>query len=194
MILKKYHIALLLLSLMACCVFGTAQKTKVELTFLDGTTKEGLGKFMSNDIIKFKIDKKSKSQNIHLSKLSKVITHETVNPTTHVYLKVTESIKERRLVELFTGKVSLYSKQEKGALPPGMGGGIHDIDNYYVKKKNEEKATHLGSNLLFTKNFKKAASEYFKDCPDLVTKIQNKEFTKRNLFKMVSFYNHNCQN
>jgi len=45
---------------------------------------------------------------------------------------------------------------------------------------------------LFTKNFKKAASAYFKDCPSLVKKIQSRTFKKRDLEKIVSYYNNKC--
>ncbi len=61
-------------------------------------------------------------------------------------------------------------------------------NNYYVAKKNEEIAVSLESG----KKFKKTASKYFSDCPDLVAKIQSKEYKKRDIVEIVKFYNENC--
>lgn len=74
-----------------------------------------------------------------------------------------------------------------------MGGGYYSISNYYVKKDNDKEVTHLGSTGLFSKNFKKAASSYFSDCPSLVAKIQHKEFKKRHIEEIVAYYNTNCR-
>lgn len=46
---------------------------------------------------------------------------------------------------------------------------------------------------VFSRNFKKAATEYFQDCPALVTKIESEEFTRKTAAKMVQFYNNQCQ-
>ncbi len=40
--------------------------------------------------------------------------------------------------------------------------------------------------------FKKRASEYFNDCPDLVSKINDKKYRRKDLEALVRFYNSNC--
>ena len=82
-----------------------------------------------------------------------------------------------------------------GATPMGAGGPMiqsYNIVDYYVKRSNQQNATHLASNELFSKNFKKAASEFFSDCPLLVEKLQTKEFNKKDIKEIVTFYNENC--
>lgn len=44
-----------------------------------------------------------------------------------------------------------------------------------------------------TLTFRKDMKEYFGDCPELVSKIESKEFTKNELFSIVSFYNAQCK-
>ena len=73
-------------------------------------------------------------------------------------------------------------------------GNYYDIKNLYVRRGVSGEITHLGSNQLFSKNFKNAASDYFADCPELVTKIQNKEFKKKHVRDIVKFYNLQCNN
>ena len=82
----------------------------------------------------------------------------------------------------------------------GFGGGMHmtmghsyNISSYYVRKENETEVTHLGSTSWISKNFKKAASNYFKDCPNLVEKLQNKEYKKKDIREIIDFYNEYCK-
>ena len=73
-----------------------------------------------------------------------------------------------------------------------MHGNYYDIKNLYVTKGVNGDVTHLGLNQLFSKNFKNAASDYFSDCPELVAKIQNKEYKKKHIRDIVNFYNLQC--
>jgi len=62
----------------------------------------------------------------------------------------------------------------------------------YLRKTDKEEAIYLTSTYWFSKNFKKAASEFFSDCPRLVTKIQDREFKKRHLNEIIEYYNTQC--
>jgi hypothetical protein len=73
-----------------------------------------------------------------------------------------------------------------------MGAGF-TIKNYYLRKKHEKEVTHISSTHLFSKNFKKAATSYFEDCPDLVEKIATKEYRKRDIRAVIEFYNAKCK-
>ena len=42
------------------------------------------------------------------------------------------------------------------------------------------------------KSFKKRASEYFSDCPSLVSKVESKKYTRKDLEGLVNHYNDNC--
>ena len=106
-------------------------------------------------------------------------------------------------MELVTsGKVTLFTFLSE-AYTPNMttaegnfghfGGYSRDITYYYLLREGEDQVTHLGSTDIFSKNFKKAGSDYFADCPELVEKIQNKEYKKKHLEKVVRYYNKNCK-
>lgn len=92
------------------------------------------------------------------------------------------------------GKVNMftfYSTQSSpGLYNPTMGmstGGVTYSAERYVLQKNDD--------LLWSPrslSFKKDMSEYFKDCPDLVQKIQDQSFRKDDLEAIVHYYNSRC--
>jgi len=182
---------------------STAQKSKATLIFKDGTTIQGLAKLSGIDKVKFKRNKKEKATKYHFSELKKAIINDGEASSTYVYAKV-DIDTYKVLEEITIGKVNLYSMEFSGYSGPvymaGPNGGSwtgmghsYNIKNLFVSREGEEIVTHLGSNQLFTKNFKKAASTYFKDCPELVKKIQNKKLKKRDIKDIVEFYNNQCQ-
>jgi len=190
------------------CVFTTlsvlqAQKTKAVIYFKNGDTIAGLGKIKGNSV-KYRKNRKEKSSKLHFSKLERVKIYYTDEITSYVYLKVKNQDTPKVFEEVTVGNISLYRTVSQ-SYNPGFGGGFgamggtgfsggysYTIKNFYVKRREQDFVIHLGSNQLFTKNFKKAASEYFKDCPKLVKLIQNREFKKRDLIEIVEFYNQQC--
>jgi len=98
---------------------------------------------------------------------------------------------------LEVGKVSLFYLSKKGYRTHGINGQnsgyVSATNNMYVKRGHEAVATHLGSNKLVSKNFKKAATEYFKDCISLVEKLDKKEFTKWDIREIIRYYNRECE-
>ena len=63
---------------------------------------------------------------------------------------------------------------------------------YYCKRESEEAASliHIDMNVI-NKNaiFRSFAKKYFSDDPEIATKIQNKEYTYKNLLEMIAYYN-----
>ncbi len=99
------------------------------------------------------------------------------------------------------GKMMLYKVVTEGT--HHYGGGLpgqapmmstpYSISNYYVGKEDSKLVTRITSKgTLFEKNFKKAAMNYFKDCPALVKLIENKTYQKRDLEEIVKYYNEKC--
>lgn len=179
-----------------------AQKTKAVLTFKDGSIKTGLGKIAGKNI-KFRTRKKAKAVKYPMTSLQQAKIYYQTEVTTYVSVKVKGREAPSVLEQVATGKVDLYLKLTQGYNPSYvnngfgtngnfMGGYIYSINDFYVKKEGETEAFHLGSNQLFTKNFKKAASDFFKDCPELVKKIQDRSLKKRDLIEIVEFYNNQC--
>lgn len=200
--MNNIRIPLLIIVVFAALLNVQAQRTKAELTFKDGTVKEGLGKLVGNKI-KFRANRNEKTIKYHFSLLKQAKIYYQDNISIYVYLEAENTKKPRVLEEVAIGKVSLYRTATQGYAPYAgshggfggvgfTGGHSYSIKNFYVREEHEEKVTHLGSNQLFTKNFKQAASNFFKDCPTLAQKIQNKTLKKRDLIAIVEYYNQDC--
>ncbi len=75
------------------------------------------------------------------------------------------------------------------------GGGLIDVSkiDYFLYKSTDKTLIHIGSkgNFLY-KNFKKTASKYFEDCPELVEKIKLRKLKLKHLTEILNFYNINC--
>jgi hypothetical protein len=71
---------------------------------------------------------------------------------------------------------------------PATNADSYRIERYILQNENGKLKRIKGL------TFKRDMTEYFRDCPGLVHKIENKEFRKRDLELMVSFYNSNCGN
>lgn len=91
-------------------------------------------------------------------------------------------------------KVSLYKKMSVNSWSapgaPGMGSTSYSAsqEDLFVKKIGEAEYKYVRK-----KNFNSEFSAYFEDCDNLKTKIQNKEFTHKDIKKIVSEYNYKCK-
>ncbi|MFD0963317.1 hypothetical protein ACFQ1O_04795 [Pseudofulvibacter geojedonensis] len=175
------------------------------IVYKEGKTLEGYGKILGENRIKFWHSNKSKPVKWSYKDLKSVnyIKIHTNNKTLMYQFVRIDDTRIKLLKLTVSGAINLYERVTNSAPMYMAGGGMNGmgywsgggtINNYYVKRKGEVKATHLGSNQLFTKNFKKAMSEYVKDCNELVVKIQNKEYKKKHLEQIVEYYNSNCSN
>lgn len=63
----------------------------------------------------------------------------------------------------------------------------YKTDDFILQKRNRQ--IMRPSWMAFRKDMK----EYFADCPALSEKIQNKEFDRNDVLKIVEYYNSNCQ-
>jgi hypothetical protein len=195
----------ILLFLICCFVgssFAIAQKDATTIYFKDGTKLQGLAKLINGDQVKFKKFKGDKAQKYHFENLEQVVINDREEASTYIYLETREGY-FNVVRELEIGKVSLYVLEQTSYSAPMFVGGAngqmnmmhanyYDIKNLYVRRGISGEVIHLGSNQLFSKNFKNAASAYFLDCPILVEKIQNKEYKKKHVRDIVNFYNLKC--
>lgn len=67
------------------------------------------------------------------------------------------------------------------------GGYSYSVEKYILQKGDGELKRPKGL------AFKKDMIEYFSDCPELVDKIESKDFRKNDLESIVRFYNSNCR-
>jgi hypothetical protein len=194
---------ILLLTILLYSINLSAQigYSKAKIYFKDGTIKEGFGKhiFLSNKKIKFKENKKDKPIELGFIKVDKFILNDI-----EYDFKI---IKGKSEITFFKvkqrGKVSLYytiktnnSAPMGGMNTGGIGVGIGfstSSEVYYIGKNDEDQITQLFN--LFgpsKKIFKKIVPQFFGDCPDLLDKIDYKEYKKRDIVKIVDFYNKKC--
>lgn len=197
----KYIFSIILLCFIT---IGSAQKNiKAKLVHHDGSVEKGYATLISKNRIRFKTSKKAKSKIVPFSDFEEIVMY--YKNDTAIFTEIAiEGKKKKKIVEISARgeKVSLYKIVKIGTSGMPMSGGTHGapvllvnnqtIKNFYVKKAGETRATHLGSNQLFTKNFKKATTEFFKDCPSLVKKIEDKYFKKKDLVAMIKYYNSSC--
>lgn len=104
-------------------------------------------------------------------------------------------VAEKGYATLFTG-TNEYKINRKGQLVlVGVGGPHHSGEIFIMVKRPDEKVTTLlGSysesiTLNENKVFMKIAAEYFKDCPEMVTRIKKKEFKILDSRQMIFEYN-----
>jgi len=67
--------------------------------------------------------------------------------------------------------------------------------SYYVGIGESDQVEHLYTKgLPFAKSFKKSMKKYFKSCPFLIEKVENKEFSNNELWIILDYYNKQCLN
>jgi len=178
-----------LLSSLLISVTVYSQKNEVELQFKDGRTLKGLGKLRKKSI-KYRLNSKVKPQFFSFQELEKIRVKQGTEWKSYESVNVEGMNKPLILQLVVEGRVNLYQKNDSGYMPMGPGGvgrfggavfeggRFYAVTFYFVKRKSEKEAVRLGSSQLFSKNFKKAASEYFEDCTHLVEKIQDRSIKR----------------
>lgn len=180
-----------------------AQKDRAVLIFKDGTQLEGLADLKSSDKIRFRKEKRTEKQFYTFDEVDTLKVYEDFDPIVYVQVRVKDK-EEPKVLELANqGKNLVYYRDIlQGYMAPAMmpGGGMpmtvgrfYSLTNSYVRRPGEDEATYLGSSSWLSKNFKKAASDYFADCPHLVSKIQNRELKKKHLKEIIAYYNTKCE-
>lgn len=67
--------------------------------------------------------------------------------------------------------------------------------SYYVGLGESDQVEHLYTKgLPFAKSFKKSMKKYFKNCPSIIEKVENKEFSNSELWEVLEYYNRQCLN
>lgn len=179
--------------------FGFAQNQRCTIYFKDHKILEGLGRLKLDGSIKFRLNNDSESEiyeNELIDKVqistnggSDIYKYKNVKDDSAIWLKVIIEGK----VTLFTNDITGFNFNSAGMSPMGgMSYGSSTVTHYYVSHEGEYEVFKITSLGTISKNFKKAASDFFKDCLVLVEKIQNKTYTKNDLEEVVKFYNSKC--
>lgn len=192
---------IIVLSFLLVTFFSFSQNQKATLFFKDGTHQSGYAKIIGSDEIKFKKDKKAKKEIYNSDTIEALYILENDKNVVYHYKKV-KNKKNLKLLELLEkGILTLYRDLNQGYTAGFAAGGVggfggggrhYSISSYYVSKDENSEVYHLGSTDLFSKNFKKAATDYFKDCPSLVSLIEARKLKKKDIVEIVQYYNKNC--
>lgn len=166
--------------------------------FEDGTKKTGNVEFPINSSdSKIKIKFGKETEKIEKKTVDKLIYTTSSGELEYYNLKIYKSSKkirkDKKLVCLsIKGKVNLYYSQGSRWEQRGnMQVPVYFIE-YYCKREREEAASliHIDMNVI-NKNaiFRSFAKKYFSDDPEIAAKIQNKEYTYKNLLELIAYYN-----
>lgn len=199
---------LTLVVLVSQIVFSQNQNAFIHLK--NGKTLQGYVDITNSGNIKYSVDEESKEQKTFTYKdVKQLDLFHNDDIIVFLYKNVNNLNKapEYKLMEvLLLGKVSLYRVHNFGRYDSSSGGSMtlqgfsyggsqwakYSVNNYYVSKNNGTVEKLATTGTLFAKSFKKSASEYFNDCPDLVQKIKDYTFTKKDITEIVMFYNESC--
>ncbi|WP_142786368.1 hypothetical protein [Changchengzhania lutea] len=68
------------------------------------------------------------------------------------------------------------------------------VNEYYVNKGSGHEVIKIGNDhpVFGKRHFKKNVNEFFKDCPEIIRKVKENEFRRREMVSIVDFYNENC--
>jgi len=199
--------------LVLCLAFistGWAQNKHCTIYLKDHTQVTGLGKLKLDGQVKFKAKEGDKATFYQADQIDQVLLNENGGTFTYQYKEIQDGSPEWMKL-ILTGKVNLYTNDLTGfnmnsvsvgmGTGMGMGGGFGGVTfggggapviYYYVEHDGDSAVYKITAFGTISKNFKRAASEYFKDCPDLVAKIQDKTFTKNDIEELVRLYNTTC--
>lgn len=188
----KTTYAILILILMNSC--GVSYQQGIVQT--KGGTKELFFVKQDNQYLLVKKNLSDEPQKILYSEIDYVEKKNNLNDETKFkFFKVKYRNEYKLLEEEITGTVSLYistSSFNSNPMGPGMGMTQQTIVVHYVKRKDEDEVTLLSSDHFSDTSLKTVGPRFFSDCPELVKKIEDKDYKKRHIYDIVRFYNENC--
>lgn len=184
----KKRLLLLFIALFFSCVLYSQGSMKLYLK--NDSTLSGIG-VIKLHTIKLKSNGQKGSKKVKFKDLDSAIVKTKKGDQTLYFFSNNKNKGSHYYLLEKKGIVNLYSKSYNTL----TGYGTFESISYYIKRDNENIITILGGGTIW-ENFKREASEYFKDCPELIDKIKNSEkgFTKKekDLKNIVRFYNSKC--
>lgn len=202
----KYFIFLLLLFIgfNSFGQFGFNSYNNASVTLRNGEVLEGEAKITNEDTVKFR-DGKDKTT-FDYKNLERV-TIDADSIETYVYKII--GGKGPRLMKVILedeGKINLYAIEFKnannsmplngGLSPGGSTSSISfNVTEYYVNvKDNEHEVIKMGNNhpVFGKRHYKKTVNDFFKDCPELISQVEEGEMKRNRMIEIIKFYNENC--
>ncbi len=172
-----------------------------DLYFKDGTMTTGLAHInVFNDKIKFKKNKDEKRISYNHKSVDKLILRRDTIQKEFRYKK-TLGRRAPRLLELIiqNDNISLYAEILELHMY-GLVGVILKIPTkfvytYYIVKKNSDRAVFFGdTDFTVHKRFKEITRKHLKNCEEVLSKIENREYKIKHAQEVVRHYNKRCNN
>ena len=168
----------------------------VTLHFRNGDTLKVISYVNAgNSNIRYRVDKESKKITVNYRKVKTAVQHYSGFDRTYVYKIKKGSQTPIILEQVYKGKVYLYKMDftRNSSFAGGMSMSS-DHSEYYVCKNDEDVVTTFNASGIFIENgFRKKSKDFFKDCPELVDKINKKILKMVNIPEIVLFYNNQCK-
>ena len=188
----KKNIYTLLFLLLATFTFSQAKKKKATLLFRDGTQLSCMARISGENIRYVENDTRAKEIVVDEKELNGIKIWMNDN-LVELYFKTEEGKTKPKLMELVNnGKMKLFrisNVNEKNI-------GFSYNSNYFEKSASTvyflEKKSNKDLVFRIAKNFDETAKDYFSDCSSLVERIGQDNFRKKDISKIVVFYNENC--
>lgn len=197
---------LLTTTLAICLSFSVLLAQKYHpatLQMKDGSVREALMEFPPSHHKYFfvKSNEDAKKEKISEAEVEKVEFPDSENGSVYEFARV-HSVRMGRvsknpywMLKVEDGPASLYLV---GSSMMTGGANFHKVTDmsYYVMREGEKGATWIGTEFVsgaiglgVDKQFRKYSSEYFSDRPDLVERIQNKEWEINQALELIKEYN-----
>jgi len=187
--------SILVLILFSLCFSCGAPYQVSTVKLKDGSSKI-LRVKQEDDHLLIKSQHTDSPEKLHYSEIDYVKKRNNLNEEAKFkFFKVAGKNQFLLLEEEIVGPVSLYistSSFNSNPMGPGMGMTQQTIVAHYVKREHNDEVILLSSDHFADSSLKTIGPKFFRDCPELVQKIENRDFKKRQVYDIVKFYNTNC--
>lgn len=194
--------------------YGQYDWTKGELILKNGDTLKGqiklpiisknLVAFNGKEEVKYRKNRESNNIKYDETKVKKVIFRNSDTEIAFFEYVQTSKNKKGLFKVISSGKTTLYARSVSitSSTPIYMGGSnggtwnhwnysFSDFNEFYILKEKAKIARPLITARI-SRSFKKRAMEYFSDCPNLVSKLDERIYVKDDIKDIVDEYNE-CQ-
>ncbi|KFF19825.1 hypothetical protein [Flavobacterium hydatis] len=166
------------------------------IIFNDSSRVKGFGEIIGNTIY-FKLKQEAKPEKWSYDIAKGLLYSGYGYSEKYEYVKFENNKKPKLMEVIEEGKLTLYKDSkaiyrddskffEDGKFLSRRYSTTYSKQIYYVKRKNAEFATDI------TFSFKFRSKIFFSDCKQIIEKINNGKFHKKNIPEMIYYYNDYC--
>ena len=183
----------ILVCLVTSLIFSQANKQKSTLIFKDGSTLNCYARISGTNIRYIEKNIRDTEIVVNYETLSGIKIYMNDNLIELYYKKEVGKSIPKLMEKTITGKINLYRIQDVYETSIGFSSN----PNYFARKSAStvyflDSKTNTDEVIRLAEKFEENAKNYFSDCKLLTDQIGNDNFRKKDLFKMVLFYNENC--